>query len=228
MEVKIQTLSPNYTKLSNFRSPTPKILYGKVLKEIQEIQRSILCFGLLNPLVVKKNRNRLVVIDGRKRLAAIRRLRFEGKLPRSLTRIPYVMVDQTRKSTPDFSLMSQTELYEQVKALKSKSQTITQIASLLHTSQDNVRVILNVDDLSPLLKNAFLDGALTLAQVKAFSTIPNTGAQNDLLIKLGPFANETDILSSIADGETVLTLGDDNVIILPSRRKPKLARKIAA
>ena len=124
--------------------------------------------------------------------------------------------------------MSNTELYEHVKTLKEQSFTITQIAGTLHTSLDNICVILSVDNLSSILRNAFFDGALSLAQVRAFSTIPNADAQDDLLMKLGPFANEADILSAIADGETVLALNDDNVIILPSRQKLEPARKVAA
>lgn len=214
----MQALSPKYARLSDFRSPTPKILYGQLLKDIRFLQHSITRFGLLNPLVVSKNRHRLMVIDGRKRLAALRRLRFDGKLPRGLVRVPYVMVDHSRSSQTDMSLLSNIEKYEAVKTLREQGASLSDTARHLHISKDKVRDLLKVDHLSKRLKAAFLGNALTLSQVKAFATIPNTAAQDDLLMQLGPFAKETDILKAITDGETVLSLEDDTVIILPSRR----------
>ena len=82
------------TKMENFRAPTTRILFGERLKEVQQIQASIQTHGLLNPLVVMKRGTKLIVIDGKKRLTALRRMKFAGTLPRSLVNIPYILVDQ--------------------------------------------------------------------------------------------------------------------------------------
>ena len=57
-----------------------------------------------------------------------------------------------------------------------------------------------------------------MEQARAFATLPNMDAQDNLLIALGPFANAPDILTAIRQGETVLDIGDDNVLILPSKQ----------
>lgn len=215
----MQTIKPSYAKLSDFRLLTPKIQYGERLKEICELQASISEFGLLHPLIVSKTGNRLIVMDGRKRLAALRRMTFDGTLPRSLVRVPYVMVGQVRQPHPDLVLLTNVEKYETVKKLAGQGFSLSEISATLHVAKDHVRDLFKVDQLSCRLKAAFLGEALSLSQVQAFASIPDKAAQDDLLMKLGPFVLENDILQAIADGETVLDLGYNNVIILPSRHR---------
>ena len=77
------------------------------------------------------------------------------------------------------------------------------------------------------LKQAYFGGTLTIEQARAFATLPNMDTQDNLLIALGPFANAPDILNAIRQGETVIDIGGDNVIILPSR-PPQRAMPMAA
>jgi hypothetical protein len=219
MEAIMLTLMTKTAKLSDFRSPTPKILYGDMLAKVRNIQASILEHGLLNPLVVSQSGNRLMVIDGRKRLAALRRMQFEGTLPRSLVRIPYIIVDEPSKTKAgsDMALLPNRDQYEAVKTLRRRGYDEQDIAARLHCSRRIIADILKVDRLSDNLKAAYMNDALSLAQVRAFATIPNMDAQDSLLIALGPFAKEQDILNAISRGETILNIDEDNVIVLPSR-----------
>ena len=57
----------------------------------------------------------------------------------------------------------------------------------------------------------------SIAQARAFASLPNMDSQDQLLLALGPFADAPDILKAIENGETVIEMGDDNIIILPSR-----------
>lgn len=224
----MQTLRPKYASLAKFRATYPKILFGDVLKDVKRLERSIRHHGLLSPLVVSKNRNRYLVIEGAKRLAALRRLKFNGKLPRDLKRIPYVLIDQSRGAHADLSLLSNREKYEKVQSLRRGGLSLREISTAIFTPKKTVSDILNVSKLSARLKQAYFGDAITLDQVAAFSTIPNPAAQDALLLKLGPFAQETEILSHITAGDTVLALGEDNIIILPSRKAQKKRETIAA
>lgn len=220
----------NLAALSEFRSSTPRILFGDILKDVRTIQSSIEKHGLLNPLIVSKSGDHLMVIDGRKRLAALRRLKFEGRLPRSLVRLPYIIIENKHEELADnpMALLSNSEQYRAVKKLRGRGYEIRDISKHLHCSCNHVNAILKVDMLSDNLKEAFLNDALSLTQVRAFATIPNKDAQDSLLVTLGPAAKETDILQAISRGETILSIDEDNVIILPSRQHVHIEMNHAA
>lgn len=218
----------NTAKLSHFRAPTTRILFGDRLKEVQQIQDSIAAHGLLNPLVVMPRGNKFVIVDGKKRLAALRRMKFAGELPRSLIYVPYILVSQQEDYKPRaMSLLSNQERYEEVVKSRQQGLSLMEIASELYISKQCVKDLLRIALLSPRLRQAYFGGTISIDQARAFATLPNTDTQDQLLIALGPFANAPDILSAIEAGETVINMDDDNVIILPSR-KPIAPMKFAA
>ncbi|MEP3888966.1 MAG: ParB/RepB/Spo0J family partition protein [Hellea sp.] len=206
-------------KLANFRAPTTRILFGERLKEVVQIQNSITAHGLLNPLIVMQRNGKLVIVDGKKRLAALRRLRFAGELPRSLVNVPYILIDQKAKYERGvMSLLSNQERFEEVIKLRHKGLGLMEIASELYVSKQCVKDLLSIALLSPRLRQAYFGGTISTQQARAFASLPNADSQDQLLIALGPFAEAPEILKAIESGETVIEMGDDNIIILPSRR----------
>jgi len=206
-------------KLAEFRAPTSRILFGDRLKQVVQIQNSIAAHGLLSPLIVMRRGNKLVVVDGKKRLAALRRMRFAGELPRSLIGVPYILVDkETHYEGAAMSLLSNQERYEEVVKLRQKGASLMEIAAELYISKNCVKDLLRIALLSPRLRKAYFGAAITMEQARAFATLPTQDAQDQLLIALGPFANAPEILKAIEAGETVINMDNDNVIILPSRR----------
>lgn len=206
-------------KLADFRAPTTRILYGTRLKEVIQIQSSIAAHGLLNPLIVMPKGNKFVIIDGKKRLAALRRMRFAGKLPRSLVNVPYILIHQKETYQHDaMSLLSNRERFEEILKLRCKGFGLMEISTELYISKNCVKDLLRIALLSPRLRQAYFGGVISVEQARAFATVPSMDAQDQLLVALGPFANAPEILQAIEAGETVINMDDDNVIILPSRR----------
>jgi len=210
-------------RLADFRAPTSRILFGERLKDVVQIQNSIAAHGLLNPLTVMPRGGKLVVVDGKKRLAALRRMRFAGELPRSLVDVPYILVSEVAEhdnpaQNPAMSLLSNQERYEEVVKLRKQGSGLMEIAAKLYISKNCVKDLLRIALLSPRLRKAYFGGTISMEQARAFATVPSLDAQDQLLIALGPFANVPEILQAIEAGETVINMDEENVIILPSRR----------
>ncbi len=204
-------------KMSDLQTPTTRIFFGDRLKEVQQIQNSIAKHGLLNPIRVMQRGKKLIVVDGKKRLAALRRMRFIGCLPHSLVNVPYVMVTQNNSAVQHMSLLSNKEKFEDVLSLCKKGYSLMEIASTLYVSKQCVKDILSVSRLSRQLQQAYFGGNISIDQARVFATLPNKNTQDMLFVALGSFANAPDILRAIRNGETVIDMGDENVIILPSR-----------
>ena len=206
--------------ITDFDSPRVSILAGAALDAVRQLENSILRFGLLNPIVVTRTHGgRLRVVDGKLRLTVLRRLRFSGRLPRSLSTIPFIIADATSDAPASaLALLSNIEQFEQVDDLAARGLSSAQIAAMLYAPLGLVQGLRAVERLSPRLRNAFFGGHIDLAQARAFATLPNPDSQDALLLALGPFVAAPDILRAIANGQTVLDLGnEDDTLILPSR-----------
>ena len=181
-----------------FTTLRPRLLVGRTLSDIKHVQASIARYGLLSPIVVTRNNGKLVVVDGRKRLAAIRRLDFMGRLPRSLVNIPYVELADIRNSpasTP--ALMSNRDLYLTVVDMFRLDQDITKIASELYLTRKCVHQVLTLARLSPRLRRAFFDRTIDFDRARTYAAIAGHVAQEDAFNTLGPFADASEILEHL-------------------------------
>ena len=178
-----------------FTTLRTRLLIGELLQDIKAVQASISRFGLLTPILVSRSNGRLVVIDGRKRLAAIKRLDFMGRLPRSLVNIPYVEVEDARHiSTQAPVLMSNRDLYVTVTDMFRAHQDITAIASDLFLTRTCVKQVLTLSRLSPRLRRAFFDRTIGFESAKAYAAHPEHALQERIFMALGPFADAQSIL----------------------------------
>lgn len=185
-----------------FTTLRPRPLAGRELSEIKAVQASVARFGLLSPIVVTRNNGKLTIVDGRKRLAAIRRLDFMGRLPRSLVNIPYIEVAELKGSadqTP--ALMSNRDLYNTVIGMFRQNQDVDAIAADLYLCHKSVRQVLTLSRLSPRLRQAFFNRTIDFSRAKSYAAIAGHLAQEDAFMALGPFAGEQEILDYIHNPE---------------------------
>lgn len=193
-----RTASTKTAPIEAFAPQRGKIFQGSWLADVKLLQTSIEKFGLLSPLVVIETHGKLHVVDGKKRLAAIRRLRFFGKLPRHLVRIPYIILkDGVSLESPVAMLLTNRELYQNVTVAHQKGEAIDAIAKRLYLPRKSVREILNLYRLSPRLRRYFFEGNINLAQAKAFSAIPRQIKQDEIFDQVGAFASADDILKAV-------------------------------
>lgn len=209
-------------EISLFKSSAPTVLYGEQLKSIHAMQASIARFGLFSPITVLRQGEHLMVVDGRKRLAALRRLQFCGELPDKLLSIPYVIVNTVRQrrlglGQEHLPLLNNDEKYNLIMDLQDEGLGAMEIAAQLHISHEFALMVTRIGQLSPDLQLAFLQDTLTVEQAHAFASIPNLKAQTKLLEMLGPHVEAPSVIQAIKAGETVLEIDDEHVYVLPSR-----------
>lgn len=181
-----------------FTTLRPRVMLGPWLDDMKSIQRSIARFGLLSPIVVTKHQGKLVVVDGRKRLAAIRRLGFAGTLPRSLVNVPYIDLADARQTTASgHMLMSNRDLYTTVADAAQMGATPGEIAADMYLSRRCVSDILTLTRLAPRLRQAFFDRTIDFDQARTYAALPDKSAQMSYFLALGPFARPADVLNAL-------------------------------
>lgn len=212
-------------EFSKFKTLLSPLLFGQFLTDVKKIERSILKYGLIMPIIVTESKGQLVVADGKKRLAAIRRMMFAGALPRSLTQIPYILLADAGKAESYMArLLSTYDIYESVMRLKSQGETVAAIADALFLCRRSVQDIISLSHLAWPIRKAFFKRTLTFEQAKAYATLPDEDEQIAILTALGPFATPDAILSAVRDAryDTVIhdfALDKETIVTLPQSPK---------
>lgn len=187
---------------------------------VTDVMDLILQDGLLNPLTVKYGPKGYEILDGCKRYLAIRNLASNGRLPRSLNRIPCVMTNL--EAVNDYQKLPQLtthgELYDRIIDADRDGHCAANIAQRFDCDIEVVHLMKGLTSLHPEVLACFRRDHITFSQAVAFATLPNPRAQWNLLKRLGPFVREASIIAAIADGQTVLNLPNGECVILPSRR----------
>lgn len=192
----VHTRSPYHAPVEDFSLLRRKLLCGQQLRDIHALQDSIARYGLLSPIIATQRAGKLVVVDGRKRLAAIKRLSFEGHLPRSLIKIPYLLVtDDNAIERRAPMLVSNADLYSALVGRFRAGSTVSELTTHFHISHQCVRDILTLSRLAPRIRAAFFGKMINFAQARAYAALPNPIDQIAGFNRLGPFAKPDDILA---------------------------------
>ena len=198
----VQTQIPSHAPVNDFSLLNGKIFCGDRLRDVHTLQNSIARYGLLSPIIAMKRAGRLIVVDGRKRLAAIRRLSFDGRLPRSLFKIPYLLVKDMgsiERRTP--FLLSNSNLYNALVERFREGETVSALTEHFQISRQCVRDVLTLSRLAPSLRLAFFNRMISFSQARAFAAIPVHANQLACFDRLGPFAEPADILAEMNNDE---------------------------
>ncbi|MGJ8562699.1 MAG: ParB/RepB/Spo0J family partition protein [Alphaproteobacteria bacterium] len=214
--------------LAVFKTSAPRVLYGEPLKRVKAMRNSIIKYGLLTPVTVIRQGEWFMVVDGHNRLEALRRLQFIGDLPQALQSIPYVIVNTVRQRRIEngqdcMPTLTNEKKYNLVMDLHEGGMAFGMIAKALYITPETARKITKVGDLCADIQAAFLGDILTLKQAHAFASIPHPRAQNKLLQMLNSHFDAPSIVRALEAGDTVLDLGNDNALVLPSRQKIGIA-----
>jgi len=186
------------------------------------LSKSIIKDGLLNPLVVRQHGSKFIVIDGKKRLAIIRRLTKLKRLSKAIAKVPCIVQNVMSLKPIECRrplLLSGPELAHKIILEAQNATSHVSIAQRFECELTVVEDCLSLTGLHPEMLSHFNNNAISLEQAAAFATIENKKAQLDLLHQLGPFVSNADIISAIREGATVVELSEDNIIFLPSRRR---------
>ncbi len=192
-----QTLMPAHAPVDNFALLRSQVLTGNRLKQVKVLQESIARFGLLSPIVAIRREGRLFVVDGRKRLAALRRLAFLGRLPRSLANIPYLIAEGTGEPPKRTAMLtSNAKLFNAVRARFTSGLAIDAIASDFHISRQCVRDVLSLIRLDAGLRSLYFARKISFAQAQAYAAIPDTADQRRVASLLGMDASAGAVLDA--------------------------------
>lgn len=189
-------------------------------QNIDRIKNSISTDGLLNPLVVIKQDDQYVVMDGKKRLKAIRQLVKAQKQTQAFNKILCVVQESPQDPVITYrrpELMTGPKLAHAIITQINLGFSDRSTAQRFDCDLDVIEDAVSLKRLHPKLLANFSNLTISLEQAAALATIPNLRAQLNLFQQLGTFASDVKIIAAIKSGETVIELPDGNVIILPSR-----------
>ncbi|MEM7729530.1 MAG: ParB N-terminal domain-containing protein [Pseudomonadota bacterium] len=185
---------PRHAPVEKFQLMHGRILSGSLLDDVRAIEASIARFGLLSPIVAVRRAGRLVVVDGRKRLAAIRRMAFGGTLPRSLARIPYRLVAEAapaERHAPRF--VANRDLFDAVIACHRAGCDTKEIGQAFRISRQCVRDLVSLSRLAPTIREAFFRREIGFDQAHAYTALPDHRTQMNRYAALGSVAHPTAI-----------------------------------
>ena len=184
--------------LNSFKLLNSHILQGEDLSEIKRISRSILKFGIICPIVTTQLKDSLIVVDGKKRLKALKRLEFQGKLPEQLKSIPYVSVVEAQQTNcQTTSILSGEPIYNVVMALRNRGASIEAIAEHLCLCRHSIADIVVLSRLSDHVRQSYFNNHISFKQAWSYAALPSKRKQTALMLKLGTLADASLILRAI-------------------------------
>ena len=153
-------------------------------KGIDELAASIFAHGLLQSLVVRKDkRGKYAVVAGRRRLLALDSLVESGSM-KPQTPIPCQVLDDGADAT-EISLaenvvreaMHPADEFEAFKALIEKGVPVADVAARFGVTETVVQKRLKLAHVNPALLDAYRNGEMTLQHVMAFAVTDDHAAQ---------------------------------------------------
>jgi ParB/RepB/Spo0J family partition protein len=155
---------------------------------VKELAASILAHGLLHNLVVVQNGVYYDVIDGQRRLLALRSLKLDGATP-----IPCEVRKAPAAVAEELSLAANVEReplhpmdeYEAFARLAAAGQSVADIAARFGVETRTVERRMKLGELCPMAREAYRAGALDAVAIKALTLVKNHKQQEKILRACG-------------------------------------------
>ena len=165
--------------------------------------------GLQQPLCgYKKGRTKLLIYDGRRRLAALQQLAKEDRLPKDcLDGIPCRIGSKAEARAASLGAglgtkgFHPTEALRQFAALIEEGKTVPDIAKRFSLSEREVEQRLRLARLAPPIFDAFAQDAITLEQAMAYALIDDPDRQMRVFEMGGTDISARMIRRQLTDGE---------------------------
>jgi ParB family transcriptional regulator, chromosome partitioning protein len=173
-------------------------------KAIDELAASIYAHGLLQSLVVRKDkRGKYAVVAGRRRLLALESLVESGSM-KAQTLIPCHVLDDEADAT-EISLaenvqreaMHPADEFEAFRALIDKGTPAADVAARFGVTETVVKRRLKLANVSPKLIAAYRNGEMTLQHVMAFAVTDDHEAQERVWGELADCGTDPDDIRSV-------------------------------
>lgn len=169
--------------------------------DLDELQNSIELDGLLNPILVVRSGNSYQVVDGKKRLKVIRKLSKNSRYERRYSKVPCLINDG---DIPDITiptnkplLLNDQELAHNIIKASHGQSSLSIIAKRYGCDLTVALKCLNLKNLHREIFKLFTKGTLSLDQAAALSTLSSKTKQLDILLKLGPSARISKIMTAV-------------------------------
>src|ERR1051325_8586161 len=179
-----------------------------VLDGIDERAASIAAHGLLQSLVVKKDkRGKFAVVAGQRRFLALSKLAGERTIEKTAPVPCQVMagsIDGTELSLAENAVradMHPADQFEAFRTLIDKGATTAEVAARFGVTEIVVRKRLKLGRLSPVILEAYRDGKIGLDEAQAFAVSDDHAAQERVFDNLPPWADAGNIREALTKGE---------------------------
>ena len=162
---------------------------------LSEIQESIALDGLLNPIIVVKTGITFKVVDGQKRLKAIRLLSKSTRYKRAFSKVPCILqTENLAKSVARLGrpvLLNDQELAYNITRASRGSSSLLDISKRYACDLPIALQCLSLENLNRDVFKLFNKGAISLQQAAALSSFDDEEQQLEMLLKFGPTVNKT-------------------------------------
>lgn len=180
--------------------------------DIDALASSIAAHGLLQNLsVVRMDDGRYAVIAGARRLAALRLLIKQGRLPRDFA-VPCTIVEPTLSSEASLAeniqrvAMNAMDEMEAFARLVDDGMSVEAVAERFGAGVRHVEQRLALGRLSPKIRTAYRKGDLTLDVARAFCLTDDHGVQERVLKHLPkPISHAPSVRNALSGGRTPAT-----------------------
>lgn len=208
-----------FAPLVQFKLLREAPIRGERLNAIRTVEQSILNQGLNTPLLVTPCGDHLIVVDGRNRLGALRRLAFSGKHDALIKQIPYRCLENGTVSASDDTTINDSSvpriasrhvfdpvLFAEVEQMRRSGLSVSECATICEIPLQCAKDLQSLSCVHPAIRDLFFDRQISFQTVLDLAIIPDQKQQlSQLLIEKGTIRQHASPTYSAATASRIPT-----------------------